>query len=226
MHRSATIDLSDAIDKTKDIRDRVSGNHPSTHRALVAVGEAAVADVKRDVMRSSSPGGSYTKLGFVTVIMRRQGGKKIKDDKDVKALRNKAKTKPLQDTRHGLRSLQRGEPGNVFEVGKLFVRVGTNVSHFAAHQKKHRSSPFQFDEARFERNVRKTSPGKKSKTTKGGRRSRAKKKWNPFFFRMRGALRKMQGKSFDVKARPIIQQRRIDDRTEKYVRLFERTLFD
>ena len=68
------------------------------------------------------------------------------------------------------------------------------------------SGPFRFsnqEEYRLEKNFAKTLPGSKPKTTPTGRKSHAKKNWNPEYFITRGAMRKASrmGKTFKIPAR-------------------------
>ncbi len=100
---------------------------------------------------------------------------------------------PLIDTGETLRSLDRGHPLNVFNVHDMRGEVGSRSPILAKHQVTHETR-FTFGpekRARLERNV----PPRLT-------RSRSQK-WNRLYFQLRGAYRKMSGKTVTVPGRPL-----------------------
>ena len=177
---------------------------------LRAVGIRALHDVRRDFTEASEPGNPrWRPLGNVTVIMRRPGSfGKIYGPEDIVAKR--ATIKKLRDTNELYMSLSPGRLGNVLNVERYAVQVGSNLRRAARHQRGG-SSVFRFDEARFDRNVSPVKRGfRKPRALKSGKRRQWKAQgkespWNPFYFKTRGGLRKMSGKSYRVPKRVIVR---------------------
>lgn len=173
------------------------------------VGVQALEDVRDAFDRDSRPGGAWPDLSVPTVVLRR-GGPKLFGPADVAAKR--ATMKKLRDTNLMYLSLTPGAAGNVLDAIPGGVRVGTNLRRAAVHNKGGRTT-FVFgpeEEARFEQNVSAVLPGnRRPRALKSGKRRQWKRAgkaspWNPWFFQMRAAFRKMRGKSYRVPRRRFL----------------------
>ena len=175
------------------------------------VGVMALEDVRAHFREMSEPGSAWPELGAVTVVLRR-GGPRIFGEQDIEAKRQGMKK--LRNTNLMYLSLTPGAPGNALEVlpHEIGVRVGSRLKRAATHNKGGRAT-FRFDEEtaiRLARNVSAVKRGRRRpKARADGRRhswkARGKESpWNAFYFQMRGALRKMSGRSFRVPARPFL----------------------
>lgn len=196
---------------------------------MQVVGTMACEDLRDHFRAQSEAGSTWPELSVVTVVLRR-GGPKVYTLADIEAKRGQLKK--LRDTNELYRSLEPGAPGNVLEVlpRGLGVRVGTRLQRAKRLQKGGRSH-FRFDEAMAERFKRNVSPVKRGRRKPAARKSgkrrvwkRAGKvsPWNPLYFRLRGALRKMSGKSYRVPARPFIVREAL--RLGRYVAVIERRM--
>lgn len=198
------------IPETKAVLRRVealaAGRGNALKPALRAMGIEALRMVSENMQREGQATGGWRPLSPVTVILRRRGGAgKIINAGDLEAKRNRMKM--LQDTGLLFNSLHSGGRGNVFELEPQAVRVGTADRKARFHQFGG-NSVFDFGEnsvnrKRFDQNVAKVLPGAKPKTTSSGKKSRAKRNWNPFYFKWKAILVSMHGSSRQVPARPI-----------------------
>ena len=190
------------------------------------VGVMALDDIREHFNRQSQPGSSWPALGDVTVVLRR-GGPKIYGPADI--AKKRTGLKKLRDTNLLYLSLEPGGQGNALEVlpREVGVRVGTRLKRAKRLQKGGRSR-FEFDEKRFSQNVSAVKRGRKKPARRkdGARRAwKAEGKespWNEFFFRMRGALRTMAGRSYAVPARPFVVRAAL--RYGRYVAVVRRRL--
>lgn len=188
--------------KLKAASAACKGNDQRVRGAFRAVGVMALRDAQQDYREAAAGRGQWPQVSPVTVLQRRRGrGAKIEDWKDID--RRRGEMEILRSSGRLMNSLSPGAPGNVLKVAQLSVEVGTNVRYAATHQRG-KSSRFEFDEAAFERNVKKVRRGSKPRKTRTGRRSRAKRNWNPMYFQARNWLRKLDGKRFRVPKRVII----------------------
>lgn len=195
-------------------------NQPAMNRAKLRIGVVALQDQRRHFREQSDGPGKWPPLSDTTVVMRK-GGPMIFTDADIAAKRSKLKT--MRDSNRLYVSLTPEAPDNVFNVLPSAVQVGTNVSYAKVHQTGGRAQ-FTFGEEekkRFAKNVSATRRGfsKPRKRKAGARRwPRGKSPWNPLYFKLRGAFRKMDGKSFRVPRRKfLIAPPR--DWTKKYARI-------
>jgi len=161
-----------------------------------------------DRSRGGSAGGvKWLPVSPLTALLRRSGA--ARKLPGWSALADLAKTLPiLVDTGRLLASLTPGAAGNVLEAGGASVTFGTNVDyaerqHAGGASEKPAVESREAADAAASR-ILKVMPGHKGDRTPGGRRSRAKKNWNPEFFRIRGWLRKKVGVVFMIQARPIL----------------------
>lgn len=100
---------------------------------------------------------------------------------------------PLIDTGETLRSLDRGHPLNVFNLFDMRGEVGSRSPILAKHQVTHETR-FTFGPSESTALARNVPP----RLT----RSRSQK-WNRLYFQLRGAYRKMSGKTVTVPGRPL-----------------------
>ena len=208
MSVSATITIPERT--LKDIRRVLS---PARQRvALKRVGALALHDARKDFREASEPADTrWPALGNVTVILRK-GGPRIHDEADIKQKR--AGLKKLRDTNELYMSLSEGRPGNVFRVDRRGVRVGTSLKRAQVHQTGGRVA-FTWtarEEKRLERNLSATKRGfRRPRRRKDGKRRQWKaagkeSPWSELFFRTRGGLRKMRGRSYKVPKRVIVRK--------------------
>jgi len=185
---------------------------PDMAEAKRQIGMLALLDQHRAFRERAAGNREWPGLSAVTVVLRKAGAKagKIYDEKDIEERRRDVKI--LTDSNRLYASLTPSAPGNVLDVMPSAVRIGTNVGYARLHQQGG-ASAFRFgpdEERRLEKNVSKTLPGfRKPRALKSGKRRQWKKAgkpspWNPFFFRLRGALRKMAGRSYRVPERPVV----------------------
>ena len=221
-------------EKCRSVLGRLAAldRQPEMAAAKRMLGTMALQDERLEFADRAKPGsGVWPPLSTPAVVLRQagRGMAKIVDAADVDARRSRIHV--LRDSNRLFASLQPSGHGNVFDVLPGAVRVGTHVS-YAALQQRGGSSAFRFgaaEEARFEKNVSKTLAGfRKPAALKSGNRrkwkeSGKKSPWNPFFFRLRGALRKMAGKSFTVPARPFIIEPK-PEWTARWARIIENAI--
>lgn len=189
--------------RLREAAKAASGKHNAMRAAFRAAGSVMLRDVQEDYVKRAR-GRGWKQLGPITTIMRRRGkGSKIESWEDLK--RRRKEMEIMRDTGRLFNSLAPGRAGNVFKVSDLSVEVGTNDSRARTLNDGGRTR-FEFDEKRFERNVRERLPGRKPKKTATGRKSRAKRNWNPMFFLARNWLRKLDGKSLPVPRRRIVSK--------------------
>ena len=174
--------------------------------AWKAIGSEILAMAQQNIMSRGAKVGGWKPLKPVTVLLRRHGrGAKITNQADLIA---KGRTvKPLLDTSLMINSLYRGHAGNIFELKPMAVTVGTRDRKAVAHQYGG-TSQFNFAEGsenrrRFERNVKKVLSGRRARRTASGRRSRAARNWNPFYFQQEAILKKMHGRAYRIPKRRI-----------------------
>ena len=169
--------------------------------AYRAAGLAALQVFSNIFKERGSRFGGWKQPGVWTKLLRAKPGRKFSTLKEVES----ADMNPLQDTGIGRASFSESHPEGVFDIAGNHAYVGSRVKYMDTHNKGG-TSKFKFgpeQETRLESNLRKTLDGGKPKTTPTGRKSRAKKNWNPVFFITRAAMRKADGKSFTVKQRRI-----------------------
>lgn len=145
--------------------------------------------------------GRWQQPGIWTKLLRAKTGKKYTNETDIAA----HQVKPLQDTGILKMSFTPRAPHSHYGFGDRTVYGGSNLDR-ARKLNDGSQSTFQFgpqQQSRLEKNLRKTLPGSKPKTTPTGRQSRAKKNWNPYFFITRASMKKSDGKSYSVKPRQI-----------------------
>jgi hypothetical protein len=189
----------------KQARELAQGKAGVLKPALKAIGLQMLAWVEQNIKQEgklAQPGG-WHKLSPVTVLLRRRGrARKIRDWDDIASTRGRMKI--LRDTGVMAASL-RAKPENILKVDNLKVVVGSKEKKAAKHQRGF-TALFRFDETaqeRFRKNVVEAFGGRPSRTPTG-RKSRAKKRWNPAYFQMFNWLKKLSGKSFEVPARPLV----------------------
>ena len=184
---------------------------PEMERAKRQIGALALTHQRQHFREAAGGNGEWPPLGDITVILR-PGQPKIFEPKDIAVKR--AGLKILQKTNRLYMSLTPAAPGNVYDIGPDFVRVGTNVQH-AARLSKGGETTFEWTEAKaaqFAKNMSMTKRGRKRpKRRADGRRWSWKKRgktspWNEWFFKMRNWLRKSSGRTFHVPARPIVRK--------------------
>jgi len=188
-----------------EIKRDLRGKSKRMRAAFKAAGVMVCRDLQKDFLKNARGRGKWKRLGPVSALQRRPGPgfQKIATWKDV--LKRAKSLEILRDTGRAFNSFTPGRVGNVLKVGTLRVEAGSNVKYLAEHQEDHPAT-FDFDEKRFDKIVMRRLPGRKSSKTPGGRKSRAKYNWNPEYFRMRNWLRKIDGETFTVKARPILRK--------------------
>lgn len=225
MQVSWSLDTREFDKKLDRLRRSGMGAGSRMPAMMRALGLAALSDIERDFVtlsRGGSVGGRrWQRLSPVTAMFRRRGSAtKITDMAD--ARRRAARMPILRDTGSLLMSFSPGRSRNLLKVEPLRVIFGTKDSRAALLHRGGRTT-FDWDadkEKRFDRNVRKTLPGPKPEFTPTGRRSRAKKNWNAFFFQMRNFYRgKGDGKSYRVPARKLIGERPTQVQANRYVRI-------
>jgi len=183
-----------------------------TRRAWRAVGLSEL-EAQRSEFLARSRGGTAAGFGWrpispLTALLRRTGRTaKLAGWAQVIEI---ARTLPiLVDTGRLASSLAAGAAGNVLEASGRGVEVGTNVPYARRlHEGGQADGPAietrkQADQVATSR-LLKVLPGHKARATAAGRPSRARRNWNPEFFRIRGWLRKIVGRVFAVPARPIL----------------------
>lgn len=184
--------------------------HEEMERAHVQVATLALAHQREHFRDSAAGRGDWPELGAVTVVLR-PGGPKLFEEADIETKRKGLKI--MQQTNRLYQALTPAAPGNVMEALPDWVRVGVSLA-YAARLHAGGESAFQFgkaERARFAKNVSPTKRGsRRPAPRKGGKRHSWKKRgkvspWNEFYFKLRGALRKMSGRSYHVPARPIVR---------------------
>jgi len=163
---------------------------------------------QRERFREQAQGGKdWPGLSDVAVVLRR-GGPRIFDEADVDAKRQGVEI--LRDTNRTYASLTPGSPGNVLNDTPEGVEIGTNLKRAQRHHTGG-STTFRFgdaEEKRFTKNVSPTKRGRRRPRRRAdGRRHSWKGKespWNPLFFKLRGGLRKMDGKSYRLPKRTVV----------------------
>lgn len=198
---------------------------PEMEKAKRQIAVLALQDQQREFHERSAGEGAratiWPPLSDITVIMRKAGAfGRIYGEEDVAAKR--ATIAPLRDSNRMFASLQPNAPGNIMEVAKDSVRVGSGVAYGPTHQKGG-SATFKFgpeEEKRFDQNVSATKRGMKkperlsrfaTHVWKGTKRGSP---WNTFYFKTKGALRKMAGKTYHVVARPFIHRPTTEESTK------------
>lgn len=159
-------------------------------------------------MTSGARFGRWQQPGVWSKLLRVKAGKKYTNEADITGHH----VRPLEDTGGLKMSFTPQAPHSYYGFGDHTVYGGSNLKR-ARDLNEGGSSTFNFgpqEQSRLEKNLRKTMPGAKPKTTPTGRRSRAKKNWNPYFFITRAVMKKSSGKSYSVKARQIEPRRESD----------------
>ena len=218
MQIAMKIDTAELQAKLAQLGRIAKGQEPQCRAMMREIGINAMADVQRDFeVRSrgqAAQGVSWRPISPMTALFRRRGRwAKIETNAH---LQQRAGWAPImRDTGKLFASISPLGPSSVFAVQPLSVTVGTNDRR-AETLHSGGSSTFTFTpelQKRFDANVAKVLKGHKPQFTPKGRKSRAKKNWNRWYFVMRGWLRKASGTSFTVPARPIItppSQQRMD----------------
>ena len=183
-----------------------------TRRAFRLIGEEELEHQHADFLdrsRGGVAGGfGWRKVSPLTVLLRRTG--RTAKLPGWAAVRELADVAPINfDTGRLAASLAAGAAGNVLRGEGLAVEVGSAVAYAArVHGGGAGEEPPIADRAAADKivggRILKVLPGHKGERTAGGRKSRARKNWNPEFFRLRGWLRKIAGRIFASPARPIL----------------------
>jgi len=191
-------------------RAALSGS-AETREAMRLVGLSELAAQHNEFLARSSGaaagGFGWKKLSPLTVLLRRGGAaRKLPGWAALVALADVAPI--LVDTGRLAASLAPGAAHNVLEPDGLAVTVGTSVAYAALQHEGGSSAEAPIDSPetadRAASRILKVMPGHKPADTPKGRPSHARKFWNPEFFRIRGWLRKLVGRTFAVPARPIL----------------------
>jgi len=184
----------------------------STRKAFRLIGAEELEHQHSDFLDRSrglvAGGFGWKPVSPLTVLLRRTGRTAKLPGWD--AVRVLADVAPINlDTGRLAASFASGAPGNVFRAEGLAVEVGSAVAYAGrVHAGGPGEEPPIADRAAADKivggRILKVLPGHKAERTAGGRKSRARKYWNPEFFRLRGWLRKIAGRIFSVPARPIL----------------------
>ena len=210
----------------------LAGKGSLARKAWKRVGALALSAVEDDFTELSKGrsvrGRRWKKVSFVTALLRRSGrGPKMTTEQDVERRRDQLPI--LVDAGLLRNSFSARHKGNVFEIGSNSVEVGTADPRAARLASSSRTT-FKYTpevEKRLEQNVRQVLPGAKPRRTRTGRKSRAKKNWNPFFFIQRAILKKMAraGKGYKVPGRPMILKQP-PARLQKWLDVWMRTILE
>lgn len=148
-------------------------------------------------------GHAWHRCGVWTKLLRAKGNRK-----KYRSLAEVASTPqfPLEDTGMLKMSFQPKNMNSIYGFGKKLVYGGSNLQKARKLNDGGKTDPFRFGEQqeyRLDKNFAKTLPGSKPKTTPTGRKSRAKKNWNPEFFITRAGMRKASkaGRTYNLPAR-------------------------
>ena len=136
-------------------------------------------------------------------LSRGREGADIKSLKQLSAAARRAR--PLIDRGETLKTLERGHSFNIFEVSNVSARAGSRSPILAKHQKQHQAA-FVYDQGRerdLERNVPKSILGVRRVSRGTATVTGVRGRWNRVFFQLRGAFRKMSGKTVTIPARPL-----------------------
>lgn len=186
--------------KLQQIEATCQGKHPAMQAAWKQIGVMGLRDQQRGFMDRARSG--WKRLGMIGVLLRRKSGP-IGSFADIQSAASRLQ--PLRDTNILFNSLTPGGQGSIMEDGTLYVRFGTRVP-YAAHHQTGGTAPFSLDERKkkiIKDNLRWHLGGKPS-TTPTGKKSRAKKNWNPWAFKMWNAIRRKR--SINLPRREIISQ--------------------
>ena len=207
----ATLVGGETVNRALERREQaLAGRSALARRAWKRVGMLALSAVDSDFKVLSTGralrGTQWRKPSFVTALLRAKGPKtqKMTTMADVERRRE---TLPILVDKGLLRnSFAPAARGSVCAVRATSVEVGTALKKAGPLATGGRVT-FHYTaatERRLMGNVRRVLPGPKPSRTSGRRRSRAKKNWNRDYFIMRACLKKMDGKSYKVPARPLI----------------------
>lgn len=128
-------------------------------------------------------------------------GAAIRSKRQLESAANRAQ--PLIDTGATLRTLDRGNPMNVFEVRNMGGTVGSRSQILAKHQVAH-TTRFVFGPAKVRLLARNVPPASGNVFEDLSRTLSGKKtRWNKLFFILRAGMRNSSGKSYQVPARPL-----------------------
>lgn len=143
--------------------------------------------------------GKWKPITWITALLRKGGKFETWDEIHDRA----RKSRPLADTGDLERSVLGSGRGAVLKVDGMKVHVGTNLKYGDIHQEGGRQR-FTIT-AEIMRRLNRAI----SQTTGRGRPgggSEARKKWNPFFFEVLGALRKRDGEMLVIPQRQFIMR--------------------
>ena len=193
----------------KEIQRLTMGQENRLSMVFTAVGLRALRKIKLWWDLNATGQGEWKPLGPITLLLRRRGpGPKAATWDQIQALGQGARI--MRDSRILEASFTtKAARGSIFELQRLGVVVGSKIRYAQLQHEGGQSEPFVFDaaaEKRFEKNVAKINPGRKAKRTAGGKKSHAKRNWNPMFFIALNWLRGKVGTSLSVPARRLIPE--------------------
>ena len=206
MNLSVKIDSADLQAKVQQLLLVTKGEQKQCVGMMKEVGIAAMADIQLDFIKRARgetvDGVSWKPISPLTALLRRRG--RWTKIENAAQLRQRAGLMPImRETGKLLASIS-----PAIQVSGLSVTVGTNDAR-APLLHAGGSTTFAWDEEkakRLDNAVKKVLSGHKPTLTPTGRKSRAKKNWNRWYFILRNGLKKASGKSFTVPARPIVTQ--------------------
>lgn len=146
--------------------------------------------------------GGWPRSWWGAIVTRAKGGGgKMTTFDDVK----RRKADALMDTGAALNSVIPAKTPDAVIVTNRFGEAGTSLKYLRVHQIGGRAKWVMTPDKwkHFEKNVKKSLPGKPGKTPKG-RDSRAKKNWNRDYYIMKAVLKRQDGKELSVRKRPIL----------------------
>jgi hypothetical protein len=202
--------LDETLRRLSDMERAAVAGSAETTEAMRTIGLLELEAQRTEFLarsRGGEAGGfAWRKVSPLTVLLRRSGAtKKLPDWGAVVALADVAPI--MMDTGRLAASLASGAPGNVLDPRGLAVTVGTSVEYAQLVSEGGQGEPpiQSAEEAdRVASRLLKVLHGHKPAQTPGGRKSWAKKFWNPAYFLIRGWLRKLVGRTFAVPPRPVL----------------------
>jgi len=183
----------------------ITKNQERMQTAFAQVGVIGLSFAQKSFnAKSRGESGGWKPLSDVTVLLRRRGsGKKIASRADLEAKKTSVQT--LRDTGLAARSLAATSPDTVIEPTSMNVTFGSRVSYLAGHHAG-TTSKFKFDQEmrdRFFRNVQVKTPNPRRATST--RRNLKPYVWSEYSFGLWRMLKKMDGRTYRVPARPIFE---------------------
>jgi hypothetical protein len=206
--------LKETVDALGAGAANLAAGSPRVREAFETVGALELEAQRREYLDRSRGGETrgvrWRPLSPFSILMRRTG-RTAKAASWQEIVDLAGATPILADTGRLMASLAPGAAGNVLQIGDLAVTLGTNVDYAERMSEGGAGdSPPIATRADADRLVMrrllKVLPGPRPRMTVTGRSTRAKRHWNPEFFRVRGWLRKLAGRVFLVPARPVLTQ--------------------